>query len=88
MLHFSTNLPGCVMFLSAGQWQPFCIFVLLKNKNNAFYITNLLTHGQSGFKCSKNLSNESLFVLGFYGPVNSEVMSSRSVNSGTVPGQA
>ena len=29
-----------------------------------------------------------LFVLGFYGPVNNEVMSSRSVNSGTVPGQA
>ena len=28
-----------------------------------------------------------LFVLEFYGPVNSEVMSSRSVNSGTVPGQ-
>ena len=29
-----------------------------------------------------------LFVLEFYGPVNKEVMSSRSVNSGTVPGQA
>ena len=29
-----------------------------------------------------------LFVLGFYGPVNNEVMSSRSANSGTVPGQA
>ena len=29
-----------------------------------------------------------LFVLGFYGPVNNEVMSSGSVNSGTVPGQA
>ena len=29
-----------------------------------------------------------LFVFGFYGPVNSEVMSSRSVNSGTVPGQS
>ena len=29
-----------------------------------------------------------LFLLGFYGPVNNEVMSSRSVNSGTVPGQA
>ena len=28
------------------------------------------------------------FVLGFYGPVNNEVMSSQSVNSGTVPGQA
>ena len=28
-----------------------------------------------------------LFVLEFYGPVNNEVMSSRSVNSGTVPGQ-
>ena len=31
---------------------------------------------------------EFLFVLEFYGPVNNEVMSSRSVNSGTVPGQA
>ena len=29
-----------------------------------------------------------LFLLGFYGPVNNKVMSSRSVNSGTVPGQA
>ena len=29
-----------------------------------------------------------LFVLGFYGPVNNEVISSQSVNSGTVPGQA
>ena len=28
-----------------------------------------------------------LFVLEFYGPVNNEVMSSQSVNSGTVPGQ-
>ena len=29
-----------------------------------------------------------LFVLEFYGPVNNEVMSSQSVNNGTVPGQA
>ena len=29
-----------------------------------------------------------LFVLEFYGPVNNVVMSSRLVNSGTVPGQA
>ena len=29
-----------------------------------------------------------LFVLGFYGPVNNEVMSSWSVYSGTIPGQA
>ena len=29
-----------------------------------------------------------LFVFEFYGPVNNEVMSSRSVNNGTVPGQA
>ena len=29
-----------------------------------------------------------IFVLEFYSPVNNEVMSSRSVNSGTVPGQA
>ena len=29
-----------------------------------------------------------LFVLALYGPVNNEVMSSRSVNSGAVPGQA
>ena len=27
-------------------------------------------------------------MLEFYSPVNNEVMSSRSVNSGTVPGQA
>ena len=29
-----------------------------------------------------------LFVLGFYGPVNNKVMSSRSVYRGIVPGQA
>ena len=29
-----------------------------------------------------------LFVLEFYGPVNNKVMSSQSVNSGTVPWQA
>ena len=29
-----------------------------------------------------------LFVLEFYGPVNNQVMLSRSVNSSTVPGQA
>ena len=29
-----------------------------------------------------------LFVLEFYGPDNNKVMSSQSVNSGTVPGQA
>ena len=29
-----------------------------------------------------------LFVLGFHGPVNNDVMSSRLVNKGTVPGQA
>ena len=34
------------------------------------------------------LQHDILFVLGFYGPVNNEVMSSRSVKSGTVPGQA
>ena len=33
------------------------------------------------------LSFVCLFVLGFYDPVN-EVMSSRSVYSGTIPGQA
>ena len=31
---------------------------------------------------------QTCFVLEFYGPVNNEVMSSRSVNSGTAPGQA
>ena len=33
------------------------------------------------------LSSFVLFVLEFYGAVNNEVMLSRSVNSGTVPGQ-
>ena len=42
---------------------------------------------------NKDLVNNSelivcLFVLEFYGPVNEEVMSSWSVNSDTVPGQA
>ena len=30
---------------------------------------------------------EFVCLLEFYGPINNEVMSSRSVNSGTVPGQ-
>ena len=38
-------------------------------------------------KFSKPLLSWILIVLGFYGSVN-EVMSSRSINSGTVPGQA
>ena len=33
-------------------------------------------------------TTEKLFVLAVYGPVNNEVMSSRSINSGTIPGQA
>ena len=39
---------------------------------------------------ARNLKHEKfcLFVLEFYGPVNNKVMSSRSVNSGTVLGQA
>ena len=46
------------------------------------------------FKCActatkcPEMSGSFLFVLGFYSPVNNEVMSSRSVNSGTVPEQA
>ena len=39
-----------------------------------------------GSSCEKVLF--CLFVLEFYGPVNNEDVSSRSVNSGTVPGQA
>ena len=37
----------------------------------------------------QNVNNKGvcLFVLRFYGPINNEIMSSRSVNSGTVPGQ-
>ena len=39
--------------------------------------------------CKEMTAFVSCFVcVGFYGPVNNEVMSSRSVNSGTVPGQA
>ena len=38
--------------------------------------------------CGSTRRNVCLFVLGFYGPVNNEVMLSRSVNSGTLPGQA
>ena len=33
-------------------------------------------------------SSECLFVFGFHGSVNNEVMSSPSVNKGIVPGQA
>ena len=42
----------------------------------------------STYENSKQYVCFCLFVLGFYGPVNNEVMSSRSVNSGTVPGEA
>ena len=44
------------------------------------YNSDLLTKWEIIFFC--------LFVLEFYGPANNEVMSSRSVNSGAVPGQA
>ena len=37
---------------------------------------------------NKKCSRGHAFVLEFYGPVNNKVMSSRSVNSDTVPGQA
>ena len=43
---------------------------------------------QNTYMAIKPVIYNILFVLGFYGPVNKEVMSSRSVNSGTVPGQA
>ena len=42
---------------------------------------------QNTVMCMDILYFNYVFVL-FYGPVNNEVMSSRSVNSGTVPGQA
>ena len=48
-------------------------------------------HGMWKRICDFTKSNfcyHKLFVLRFYGSVYNEVMSSRSVNSGTVPGQA
>ena len=41
--------------------------------------------GQKKKKKKKKSSTASFVCLEFYGPVNNEVMSSRSVNSGTVP---
>ena len=51
-----------------------------KDSTGMCRVTSLIVHPTLNFVC--------LFVLEFYGPVNNEVMSSRSVNSGTVPGQA
>ena len=45
------------------------------------------THKQVKSNIAHQLFQSCLFVLEFHGPVNNEVMSSRSVNSGTVPGQ-
>ena len=47
---------------------------------------NHLTTRKQNFACL--MCDPSMFVLGFYGPVNNEVMLCRSVNSGTIRGQA
>ena len=51
-----------------------------------------MTRQDRGYKCPcrdvKRAYVFVLLVLEFYGPVNNEVISSRSFNSGTVPGQA
>ena len=58
----------------------YCIKVF--NCDNRVYFTCPCTQYWSKLK-------HCLFVcVGVYGPVNNEVMSSRSVNSGPVPGQA
>ena len=46
------------------------------------------TLGVLHYRFQKAVVNVCLFVLEFYGPFNNEVMSSRSFNSGTIPGQA
>ena len=56
------------------------VVVLLKN---AVLWISFVQMGSFGVK-----KKYRLFALGFYGPVNNVVMSSRSVNSGTVHGQA
>ena len=71
-----------------------CALMLLEYSNDLFVIQNEKT---KPFSCIfLNCWNipmiciryhRILLELGFYGPVNNEVMSSRSINSGTVPGQ-
>ena len=53
-----------------------------------FKLTALLALSSSARAQTLVALNICLFVLEFYGSVNNEVMSSRSVNCGTVPGQA
>ena len=52
----------------------------LAKENTKNSVREVTSFAKGGLLC--------LFVLRFYGPVNNEVMLSRSVNSGSVPGQA
>ena len=62
-----------------------CLLVSRQNDNHS------AETGPGRRETSPLLSSEKClfcFVLEFYGPVNNDFMSSQSVNSGTVPGQA
>ena len=75
-------LLGLRFHSAVSSGQP--IFIILLPDCRSSPIRRLLVLKQN----KTQLHNFVLFVLEFNGPVNNEVMSSRSVNSGTVPGQA
>ena len=58
------------------------------NNLTTFIVINLIERVGSMSLTEMESTMLCLFVLEFYGLVNNEVMSSRSVNSGTVPWQA
>ena len=59
----------------------YCAYTLINSSGCRPYITLMnMLYFFKNFVC--------LFVLGFYGPVNNEVMLSWSANGGAVPGQA
>ena len=72
--------------------RPFSLFQNLELATASTDVNGYAKFYQNTPKCSRDKASFTLFriclfVLEFYGPVNNEIMSSRSVNSGTVPGQ-
>ena len=62
------------------------VFIALIGSHFRFLFETFLLNHHVFFSITFSLL-KFLFVMGFYSPVNNKVMSSRSVNSGTVPGQ-
>ena len=74
-----------VKYVTNTQYLNRVLMLLSRNINHRFSTKKPFQKTRQYHEYQKQYS---LFVLGLYGPVNNEVMSSWSVNSGPVPGQA